>query len=156
LDTARLSPISSGSAAPKTGSIAVHEALVQHPQLFLSPPKEPKFFLTGGARPRRDQHRGPGDAHSAREWIWSRERYERLFDAKLIAVIRDPVDRACHWTHLWCDGLETQPAFVAACRKERERRRRVTPPSTAGSRPRGRHRSDTARSGSPASAVRRP
>lgn len=139
--------------APKAGSTAVHEALVQHPQLFLSTPKEPKFFLTGGARPRRDQHRGPGDAHSAREWIWSRERYERLFDAapagslrgestpfylwskaahvrirqtvpnaKLIAVIRDPVDRAySNWTHLWCDGLETEPDFVTACRKERER-----------------------------------
>src|SRR6478752_4899918 len=117
--------------APKAGSTAVHEALVQHPQLFLSTPKEPKFFLTAGTRPRRDQHRGPGDAHSAREWVWQRGRYEQLFDAaphgtlrgestpfylwdraahrrihqllpnvKLIAIIRDPVDRAySNWTH---------------------------------------------------------
>ena len=41
--------------APKAGSTAVHEALVQHPQLFLSPPKEPKYFLTGGTRPARDR-----------------------------------------------------------------------------------------------------
>jgi hypothetical protein len=139
--------------APKAGSTAVHEALVQHPQLFLSSPKEPKHYLTGGHRPSRRQHRGPGDAHSAREWIWQRERYEQLFDAappgtlrgestpfylwdkaahlriqravpnvKLIAIIRDPVDRAySNWTHLWCDGLESEPDFVAACRREPQR-----------------------------------
>jgi hypothetical protein len=139
--------------APKAGSTAVHEALVQHPRLFLSTPKEPKYFLTGATRPRRDHQRGPGDAHSAREWVWQRERYEQLFDAapagtlrgestpfylwdkaahlrihqtvpnvKLIAIIRDPVDRAySNWTHLWCDGLETEADFVAACRKEPER-----------------------------------
>jgi hypothetical protein len=136
--------------APKAGSTAVHEALVQHPQLFLSTPKEPKHFLTDGTRPRRGQQRGPGDAHSAREWIWQRERYERLFadapagklrgestpfylwdkaahrriheavpDVKLIAIIRDPVDRAySNWTHLWCDGLEYEDDFVTACREE--------------------------------------
>lgn len=136
--------------APKAGSTAVHEALVRHPQLFLSSPKEPKYFLTGDRRPRRAQHRGPGDAHSSHEWVWRRDEYERLFDAappgalrgestpfylwdreahrrihaaipdaKLIAVIRDPVDRAySNWTHLWCDGLETEPDFVRACRKE--------------------------------------
>lgn len=139
--------------APKAGSTAVHEALVQHPQLFLSTPKEPKFFLTGGVRPRRSHHRGPGDAHSSREWVWSRARYEQLFDpappatlrgestpfylwskpahvrirqtvpdAKLIAVIRDPVDRAySNWTHLRSDGLEPEADFVTACRKEPER-----------------------------------
>ncbi len=139
--------------APKAGSTAVHQALVQHPELFLSTPKEPKYFLTGATPPSRAHQRGPGDAHSAREWIWRREHYERLFDAappgtmrgestpfylwdkaahvrirqmvpnvKLIAIIRDPVDRAySNWTHLWCDGLETEADFVTACRKEPER-----------------------------------
>ncbi len=139
--------------APKAGSTAVHQALVLHPQLFLSTPKEPKYFLTDNEAPRRADHRGPGDAHSAREWVWSRGDYERLFDpappgalrgestpfylwdraahvriaetvpqAKLIAIIRDPVDRAySNWTHLWCDGLETEPDFLTACRKEGER-----------------------------------
>jgi hypothetical protein len=123
--------------APKAGSTALHAALVQHPQLFLSTPKEPKFFLTGERPPSRSAQQGPGDAHSAREWIWRRADYEALFDAappgtlrgestpfylwdsaahrrihslvphaKLIAVIRDPVERAySNWTHLWCDGL---------------------------------------------------
>jgi hypothetical protein len=139
--------------APKAGSTALHAALVQHPQLFLSTPKEPKFFLTGERPPVRPAHRGPGDAHSAREWIWRRDEYEALFapappgtlrgestpfylwdkvahlriretvpDVKLIAIIRDPVDRAySNWTHLWCDGLEPEPDFVAACRREPER-----------------------------------
>lgn len=133
--------------APKAGSTALHDALAGHPQLWASPIKEPKYFLTDGTRPARAQHRGPGDAHSAREWIWRREHYEQLLadapsatlrfestpfylwqrashariaralpEAKLIAVIRDPLDRAfSNWTHLRADGLEPEPNFLAAC-----------------------------------------
>jgi hypothetical protein len=106
--------------------------------------------MTDGRRPPRAQHRGPGDAHSAREWVWQRERYEALFadapggaltfestpfylwdldshariaralpEVKLIAVIRDPVDRAfSNWSHLRADGLEPEADFLAACRAE--------------------------------------
>ena len=136
--------------APKAGSTALHEALAQHPDLYLSTVKEPKFFLCDGPPP---SPRGPGDAHSAREWVWQREDYERLFapapagtlkgestpfylwsfdahrrmadltpDARLIAVIRDPVDRAySNWTHLWCDGLEPEGDFFDACDAEERR-----------------------------------
>ncbi|MGN6608373.1 MAG: sulfotransferase family protein [Jatrophihabitans sp.] len=139
--------------APKAGSTAIHAALVQHPDLFLSRPKEPKYFLLDDRAPRRADHRGPGDAHSAREWIWRRERYEALFaaapagtlkgestpfylwdraahrrlaatvpGAKLIAVIRDPVDRAySNWTHLRSDGLEPVSDFRRACELEPDR-----------------------------------
>jgi hypothetical protein len=42
--------------------------------------------------------------------------------AKLIAILRDPVDRAySNWAHLWADGLETIEDFAAACDKETER-----------------------------------
>ena len=141
------------AGAPKAGSTALHAALVQHPQLFLSTPKEPKFFLTDGRPPSPATQRGPGDAHSAQEWIWQRERYEALFDGapagtlrgestpfylwdtaahariaaaipdvRLIAVIRDPVDRAySNWTHLWADGLEPERDFLTACDLEDER-----------------------------------
>ena len=34
--------------APKCGTSALHAALSRHPGLFLSTPKEPKFFLTDG------------------------------------------------------------------------------------------------------------
>ena len=137
--------------APKAGTSALHAALATHHRLYLSPVKEPKFFLCDGAPPSNQQ--GPGDAHSAREWIWRRERYEALFDdapagmlrgestpfylydlaahrriataaphAKLIAIVRDPIDRAySNWTHLWSDGLEPIGDFEAACAAEDER-----------------------------------
>ena len=132
--------------APKAGTTALHAALAQHPQLYLSTVKEPKFYLCDGRRPVRSGQRGPGDAHSAREWVWRRSQYEALFDgapagalrgestpfylydrvahrriqadvpeAKLVVVIRDPVDRAySNWMHLRSDGLEPIGDFAAA------------------------------------------
>jgi Sulfotransferase domain len=137
--------------APKAGTTALHAALMQHPQLRLSVPKEPKYFMCGDAPP--PLYVGPGDAHSRREWIWRREDYAGLFadipdnvlcgestpfylfdkqahlrmaeaipDVKLIAVLRDPVDRAySNWMHLWVDGLEPVADVVSACACERQR-----------------------------------
>jgi hypothetical protein len=139
--------------SPKCGSTALHDALVPHPDLFLSTPKEPKFFMCDQRRPDPAHQRGPGDAHSAQEWVWDRGAYERLFDpappgtlrgestpfylwdtaahrrihalipdVKMIAVVRDPVDRAySNWVHLWCDGLEPESDFLTACRREPQR-----------------------------------
>jgi hypothetical protein len=139
--------------APKAGTTALHGALAQHPQLFQSAVKEPKFYLCDGRRPPRSQQRGPGDAHSAQEWVWRRRDYEQLFDpapagmlrgestpfylydlaaqrrihddvpqARLIAVIRDPIDRAySNWMHLWSDGLEPIGDFEEAWAAEDER-----------------------------------
>lgn len=136
--------------APKTGSTALHVALSRHPQLFLSPVKEPKYFLTDGPPPAKG---GPGDARTFRQHVWRRSDYEALFDeappgtvrgesttlylrepqahlrikrdipeARLIAVLRDPVDRAhSNWTHLFSAGLEPESDFLAACRMEEER-----------------------------------
>ena len=64
--------------APKAGTSALHAALAQHPGLFLSPVKEPKYYLCGDSPP--PAYKGPGDAHSNQEWIWQRERYLALFD----------------------------------------------------------------------------
>jgi hypothetical protein len=64
--------------APKAGTTALHAALAGHPQLYMSAVKEPKYFLCDGQPPRQN---GPGDAHSAREWVWRLEDYEALFDA---------------------------------------------------------------------------
>lgn len=137
--------------APKAGTSALHSALAQHPQLFLSSPKEPKYYMCGDSPP--PAYKGPGDAHSNQEWIWQRERYLQLFDgaaedqlagestpfylynrdarrriaadrpdAKLVAVLRDPVDRAySNWMHLWMDGLEPRADVVEAVRREPRR-----------------------------------
>jgi len=135
---------------PKAGTTALHVALAQHPHLFLSRVKEPKYFLTDGPPPKRG---GPGDARTFREYMWRREDYEALFAdappdtlrgesspfylwsadahrrirdavpaARMIVVLRDPVDRAhSNWTHLWSHGLESESDFVAACRLEHQR-----------------------------------
>ena len=136
---------------PKAGTSALHTALSRHPGLYLSPVKEPKYYLCGDSPP--PHYKGPGDAHSNQEWIWQRERYFSLFadaphgsltgeatpfylynrdarrriavdrpDAKLIAVLRDPVDRAySNWMHLWMDGLEPRADIVDAVRHEQDR-----------------------------------
>jgi Sulfotransferase family len=136
--------------APKAGSTALHAALARHPGLYMSPVKEPKFFLSDGPPPARG---GPGDVQTYREHVWRRVDYEALFDAapagtlrgestplylhdpaahrrihalmpqaKLIAVLRDPVERAhSNWTHLWSAGLEPIDDFVRACAEEPRR-----------------------------------
>src|SRR5688500_6014450 len=137
--------------APKAGTSALHAALAQHPQIYPSPVKEPKYFMCWDAPP--PAYRGPGDGHSNQEWIWRREAYEALFrgatdDAvrlestpfylyapsarrriaeelpvvKLIIIVRDPIDRAySNWMHLWVDGLEPIPDFIEAWHAEDER-----------------------------------
>ncbi|MCW2790963.1 MAG: sulfotransferase [Nocardioides sp.] len=130
--------------APKAGTTALHSALAQHPDVFVTRPKEPKYWLCDDAPP--PAWVGPGDAHSQQEWVWHRSEYEGLFaparddqargestpfylwsraahrriaeslpDVRLIAVVRDPIDRAySNWMHLWSDGLEPVGDFEAA------------------------------------------
>ena len=76
------------AGAPKAGTTALHAALATHPGLYLSPVKEPKYYLTDGRPPPRRGQRGPGDAHSAQEWIWRRERYLALFDGAPAGAVR--------------------------------------------------------------------
>jgi hypothetical protein len=138
------------AGAPKAGTTALHVALAQHPALYMSAVKEPKFFLTDGPPPAQG---GPGDAKTYHEHIWRRADYEALFasapagvlrgeatpfylhnrdalrriraqvpDAKLIVVLRDPVERAhSNWTHLWSAGLDPIGDFVQACAEEDRR-----------------------------------
>lgn len=137
--------------APKAGTSALHAALARHPQVHASPVKEPKYYLCTDAPP--PAYRGPGDAHSAQEWVWRRRDYEALFagapegtvrlestpfylyqrharariaeelpEVKLVAVVRDPIDRAySNWMHLWVDGLEPEADFRTAWRAEDRR-----------------------------------
>jgi hypothetical protein len=137
--------------APKAGTSALHAALRQHPELYMSPVKEPKYYMCGDSPP--PAYKGPGDAHSNLEWVWQRSRYLHLFadapedrrcgestpfylynrdarrriatdvpDVKLIAVLRDPVDRLySNWMHLRSDGLEPCADVVEACLREQQR-----------------------------------
>ena len=76
------------AGAPKAGTTALHAALATHHGLYLSPVKEPKYYLTDGRPPPRSGQRGPGDAHSAQEWIWRREEYLALFDGAPAGAVR--------------------------------------------------------------------
>ena len=121
------------------------------PQIYASPVKEPKFYLCGEAPPpaycgpgdahsqqewiwrRRDYQRlfdaAPEDSvrlESTPFYLYDRGARRRLAeelpDARFIAVIRDPIDRAySNWMHLWVDGLEPVGDFVEACGRESER-----------------------------------
>jgi hypothetical protein len=136
--------------APKAGTTALHAALARHPGLYMSPVKEPKYFLTDGPPPARG---GPGDPQTYREHVWRRTDYEALFSAappgalcgestpfylydrmaqrrihaliphaRLIVILRDPVERAhSNWTHLWSAGREPAGDFLRACWEEDRR-----------------------------------
>jgi hypothetical protein len=137
--------------APKAGTTALHAALARHPEIFVSSPKEPKYWLCDDAPP--PHYAGPGDRHSQQEWIWRRSDYDALWtgarddqvrgestpfylwsrgahrriaealpSVKVIAVVRDPIDRAySNWMHLWCDGLEPVDDFTSAFGLEESR-----------------------------------
>ena len=140
--------------APKAGTTALHGALSRHPGLQLSEVKEPKYFMCGDAPPplylgpgdahsrrewvwRRDHYLAlfadaPPDVlvgESTPLYLDDPAALLRIQavkpDARLIAVLRDPVDRAySNWMHLWSDGLEPESDFVTAVAMEDARRRR--------------------------------
>jgi Sulfotransferase domain len=137
--------------APKAGTTALHSALSLHPQVFTTTPKEPKYWLCGDAPPphwvgpgdahsqqewvwrRRDYDAlfEPASAHQVRGestpfYLWSRPAHRRIAEhlpgVKLIAVVRDPIDRAySNWMHLWSDGLERISDFEKAFALQRQR-----------------------------------
>jgi hypothetical protein len=136
--------------APKAGTTALHVALAGHPGLYLSAIKEPKFFLSEGPPPVRGgpgdaltyrEHvwrvqdyqalfdpAPPGTlrGESTPLYLYDRAAMRRIRDtlpgAKLIVIVRDPVERAhSNWTHLWSAGLEPEADFVRACAEEERR-----------------------------------
>jgi Sulfotransferase family len=137
--------------APKAATTALHAALAPHPELFLSAVKEPKYYLCGDAPPPAyrgpgDAHSNqewiwqrsryldlfaaaPGGAQCGEStpfYLYDRDAQRRIADelpqVRLIAVLRDPVDRAySNWMHLWVDGLEPCGDVVEACAREQQR-----------------------------------
>ena len=142
------------AGVPKAGTTALHAALVRHPELFLPdgqgaqvlPHRRP---AAGHRRPRRRadlpgarlaaapttrrsstrRRRARCAARPPRSTCttWPRTSGSTALvpDAKLILLLRDPVDRAhSNWTHLWNAGLEPEADFLTACAAEPARRRR--------------------------------
>ncbi len=124
--------------AAKAGTNALYHYLRQHPQVYMSPWKEPKFFAFESADELRFRAAGGREAAVNSTVILDRAEYEELFagaqgevalgeaspqylyarkapgriaahvpEMKLVAVLRNPVDRAfSSYQHLVRDGLE--------------------------------------------------
>jgi hypothetical protein len=132
----------------KAGTTSLYHYLKQHPQIYMSPVKEPRFFGMGDGPPHPAYRGGyaPGT-------VTSRAAYEALFkgvvgeyaigeatpsylwwpkaaqqictqlpDARLIACLRQPADRA-YSSFLTCvrAGLEPCTNFARALREEEKR-----------------------------------
>jgi hypothetical protein len=135
------------AGVPKAGTTALHAALSRHPGIYMSLIKEPKFFLTDGPPPtkggpgdaltyrehvwQRDKYEVLFDAAPAGTlrgeatplYLYDSGAMRRIRDlipdARLIVIIRDPVERAhSNWTHLWSAGLEPESDFLRACAEE--------------------------------------
>lgn len=119
----------------KSGSSSVHNYLCQHPEIFMCPLKEPRFFAFDGNRP---DYAGPFDEEMFNRWvIYKKNEYEQLFagseaykavgesslyvhfkgsaktifrykpEMKFIFILRNPVERAFSlYLHMVRDGYE--------------------------------------------------
>jgi hypothetical protein len=115
--------------APKCGTTALAQLIAAHPQVFLSDPKEPHFFDA-------DYHRGlefyrrtyflkwRGDGvtgEATPSYLAAAFVPQRIYlsnpQARLIAILRNPIDRAySSWWMLRARSMETMsfPAAIAA------------------------------------------
>lgn len=136
--------------APKAGTSALYYYLKQHPEIYMSPVKEPHFFTFENEK---INCCGPGDQERLRGTTTSLEDYIKLFDqvsgeiaigeasttylgsikaperikhylpeVKLIAILRNPVDAGyASFLHLLRDGDETITDFAQALQEEEKR-----------------------------------
>ena len=134
----------------RAGTTSLYHYLAQHPQIFMSPVKEPKFFALEG---HSLDFRGPGDERIRAETTTTLSAYRQLFDGvrdeiavgeastlylshetapdaiaryvpdvRLIALLRDPAARAhSAFQHLTRDGWEPLAEFEEALRDEPRR-----------------------------------
>jgi hypothetical protein len=136
--------------AAKSGTTALYSYLKQHPQVFMCPMKEPKFFAHENKGP---EWCGPGDeayrattvtgiakymslfhfasdavavGEASTQYLYMpgvRERIKRYIpDTRLIAILRNPVEVAFSaYLHKRRDGHEPLPDFEAALADEERR-----------------------------------
>ena len=134
--------------AAKSGTTALDAYLRQHPDIFMSTPKELRFFSYSGPYPpdlpEVYTHRGVTTFEEYQTYFegtegykiigeaspmylyypWSAERIKQTLsnDVKLLAILRNPVDRAfSSYTHAMRDWIEPAQSFEEALSKEQER-----------------------------------
>ncbi|MEL6159324.1 MAG: sulfotransferase [Cyanobacteria bacterium J06623_5] len=135
--------------AAKSGTTSLYAYLAQHPQIYMSPEKEPRFFALEGESPSfggitqninkssisiladyRQLFDGVSDESAIGEastiYLYSEKAANRIKhyipDAKLIVILRHPAERAfSSYVHLVRDGFETL-SFAEGLRAEAQRR----------------------------------
>lgn len=139
--------------AAKSGTTSLYHYLKQHPEIYMSPIKEPKYFSSSI---NKFPHRGPNDIEVDKTVIKSWGDYLGLFgsasvekrlgdasadylyfyehvaplikrtspEAKIIAILRNPIERAFSaYCHLVKEGRETL-SFEEAIEIEEERKKK--------------------------------
>jgi hypothetical protein len=133
--------------ASRSGTTSLHHFLGQHPDIYMSPVKSPNYFVAGDALPPwegralqamarhwigdRQAYEGLFDAVRGEKaigevspvYLQSRSAPRRILsacpDAKLIAVLREPVSRAyAHYLGRRRDGLEGRADFRTVVEQE--------------------------------------
>ncbi|MES1944088.1 sulfotransferase [Salinisphaera sp. PC39] len=125
--------------APKCGTTSLYAVLKSHPAVFFPENKEPMFFNTDLSHPhavrseniynelfsraRPDQVCGDASTLYLSSLVAPGAIRQRLPDAKIIILIRDPVEQMYSWyRHLKYWGYENAPSFSDAISLQRERR----------------------------------
>lgn len=134
--------------AAKAGTSSLYHYLKQHPQVYMSPVKEPKFFALEGealdfAGPRDQERMARGSITNFQDYcalfqdysgevavgeastlyLYSSTAAERIQHyiphAKLIAILRNPVERAySNYLHMIRNDTETLADFTQALKEE--------------------------------------
>jgi len=124
--------------APKCGTTSLARWLSEHPNIYMSPVKEPHFFNRDGLYSTETleeyetlfsqagpEHIAIGEAST--HYLYSREAVPRILDynpgAKFIVCIRNPIEMApsLHAERVW-QGRETVKSFEEAWRLQEERK----------------------------------
>jgi hypothetical protein len=136
--------------AQRSGTTSLYHYLAQHPEIFMPAVKEPRFFALEGRRPQFKglyptdspmtpdrasyealyegaapaQARGDASTWYLYEPVAARRIRETLPEARIIAILRRPAERA-YSNYLICRSLGIEPlkSFEAALAAEPERRK---------------------------------
>jgi len=114
--------------AMKCRTTSLHQYLGAHPQICVSDPKEPDFFLRRNEYDRawyKQCFREPAQAYGEASTSYTKypayrgvpERMHRLLpDLKLLYLVRDPIERAMsHYAHNRVAGRESNPVDEVFC-----------------------------------------
>ena len=124
--------------AMKSGTTALYYYLEQHPQIYMSPVKEPNFFCFAGQEGSesksvtrieayRQLFKGVSEERAIGEashcYLYEPGAVARIQqyvpEAKLVAILRNPVERAySHFLHMVRSGTEPLTDFAQALREE--------------------------------------